>query len=373
MVDPLRLRIYDFCVDIATDHGGFHEALTKLHGRCLTPVAAEPPDAVFQLWTADAASQGHALLAIDDERYPVHDSPRLPLYAYGQLALLCARRVRSHILIHAGAVSYGGEGIVLIGDSMHGKTTLVLELVRRGFRFLSDDIAALGRNDGWVYPYPRGLSIRAGTLELVGLSLPSSHGDWWGKAIVDIEDLVADSWGKPAQVCHIVVLSGTDEAAPRSGSCDGGRLSVLVDHMEEAVAAAIAAMEHVTKLERHSIDDFPLLQIWTRQPDFTLRAVEALSAESGILILDYQKRDLQPPSFTAMPRIEPIPLSAGILQLVRHFRAGHRSALFRSEAGDPASLFWELSGIARGTQCHRLQTGRLQPTADLICDLVGQG
>ena len=56
-------------------------------------------------------------------------------------------RVRSHLLIHAGVVSRDGQGIILVADARHGKTTLVLELVRRGFQFLSDEMADLVCND----------------------------------------------------------------------------------------------------------------------------------------------------------------------------------------------------------------------------------
>ena len=40
-----------------------------------------------------------------------------------------------------GVVSHHGEGVVIIADAEHGKTTLTLELVKRGFTFLSDALA----------------------------------------------------------------------------------------------------------------------------------------------------------------------------------------------------------------------------------------
>jgi len=61
------------------------------------------------------------------------------------------QRVTSHILIHAGVVSRDGQGIVLAADSGHGKTTFVIEMVRRGYAFLSDEMAAIHRTvDGSI-------------------------------------------------------------------------------------------------------------------------------------------------------------------------------------------------------------------------------
>ena len=55
---------------------------------------------------------------------------------------------------YAGVVSYQGKGLLLVADAEHGKTTLTLELVKRGFAFLSDEVAALGRIDHRVHPFP---------------------------------------------------------------------------------------------------------------------------------------------------------------------------------------------------------------------------
>jgi hypothetical protein len=41
--------------------------------------------------------------------------------------------------VHAGGVSFAGQGVLLAGESQSGKTTLGLHLVSQGFRFLADD------------------------------------------------------------------------------------------------------------------------------------------------------------------------------------------------------------------------------------------
>jgi hypothetical protein len=48
-------------------------------------------------------------------------------------------RRRELYLIHSGGVSFGEKGVLIAGESRSGKTTLVLQLVREGFRFMSDD------------------------------------------------------------------------------------------------------------------------------------------------------------------------------------------------------------------------------------------
>ncbi|NQT84945.1 hypothetical protein HQ563_18165 [bacterium] len=48
-------------------------------------------------------------------------------------------RRRGLYLAHSGAVSFGGRGLLIPGESGKGKTTLTLYLVREGCGFLSDD------------------------------------------------------------------------------------------------------------------------------------------------------------------------------------------------------------------------------------------
>ena len=66
-----------------------------------------------------------------------------------------------HVFVHAGAVAWQGQAILLPGRSYTGKSTLVEALVRAGATYLSDEFAVLGGGDQ-VYPYPKPISLRLG-------------------------------------------------------------------------------------------------------------------------------------------------------------------------------------------------------------------
>ena len=63
--------------------------------------------------------------------------------------------------VHAGAVSWGGRALLLPGASHAGKSSLVVELLRRGATYFSDEYALID-TDGRVHPYPRPLLVRNG-------------------------------------------------------------------------------------------------------------------------------------------------------------------------------------------------------------------
>jgi hypothetical protein len=72
-----------------------------------------------------------------------------------------------HLLIHAGAVvDQSGRAILLPADSGSGKTTVVTGLLKRGFRYLSDEAAAVDPATFLIHPFAKPLSIKPGTQTL---------------------------------------------------------------------------------------------------------------------------------------------------------------------------------------------------------------
>jgi hypothetical protein len=87
-----------------------------------------------------------------------------------------ALRAPHGLFIHAGAVGWQGQAILIPGRSFTGKTTLVEALVRAGATYYSDEFAILDQ-EGRLHPYPLPLSIR-GTEGQVGqkTSVEVPHG-----------------------------------------------------------------------------------------------------------------------------------------------------------------------------------------------------
>lgn len=70
-----------------------------------------------------------------------------------------------HLHLHAGAVSRGGNGAVIVGRSGTGKSTLTTHLVRRGWDYLTDETVAVDRR-GDLHAYPRPPTLKPGAWPL---------------------------------------------------------------------------------------------------------------------------------------------------------------------------------------------------------------
>ena len=74
--------------------------------------------------------------------------------------------------LHAAAVSWRREGILLAGASGAGKSTLAAALVHYGCGYLTDEASFIDLNTFRIEPYPKPLSLRPGSLSLMGVSVP---------------------------------------------------------------------------------------------------------------------------------------------------------------------------------------------------------
>jgi HprK-related kinase A len=103
--------------------------------------------------------------------YVLPDAAPLPL-AQGLLAaemgmnLQMALGQKRFLLLHAASVEKEGRALLMTGPSGAGKSTLAALLGERGWRFMGDEFALLGLDDGRLHPFPRAVSLKNDSLAL---------------------------------------------------------------------------------------------------------------------------------------------------------------------------------------------------------------
>ena len=110
--------------------------------------------------------------------------------------------------LHSAAVAKDGRAVLLAGRSGLGKSSLTAALVRGGWEYLTDEMVGLSVPDGRVTPYPRPLTLRAGTwasFPELG-PYPQVPPESAGNARIEVSpvDLGAVASGTPVEVVAIV-------------------------------------------------------------------------------------------------------------------------------------------------------------------------
>jgi hypothetical protein len=107
----------------------------------------DPPGRTFRIYDERA------------RRARTHDRAEAFAILESEIRQGIAAAARDWVFVHAGVVGWKGRALVVPGRSRSGKTTLVVELVRAGAEYYSDEFAVLDLM-GRVHPFVKPLSIR---------------------------------------------------------------------------------------------------------------------------------------------------------------------------------------------------------------------
>jgi len=144
----------------------------------------------------------------------VETRQHLPNVLESQIRLLVAEHATQHVFVHAGVVGWSGVAIVVPGRTFSGKTTLVVELIRRGATYYSDEYAVFDA-EGRVHPFAKPLSIREAGI--------------WQQRERPVEELGGRAGTKPLTVGLVVVARFEAGASwrPKQLSAGEGVLALL--------------------------------------------------------------------------------------------------------------------------------------------------
>jgi hypothetical protein len=372
----LLLRFFDVELSLLTDSETVTALCKNLYARFLSQ-GSRDGDSQRVRCAAQATpwhEEGEPMTLVDGVEYPL---PQSPLWA-GEVCDLAVDtalgKMQSHVAFHAGGLCHQGHGIMLVGAAHHGKTTLTIELVRRGFGFLGDDIAVLGRRDRMLYPFPKSLRLWPDALERIGAGALAEQVPFWaGKYLVDIEMLHPGAVGGPAPLTDIILLRSADEDEGITPSGLERDLDVFLSGYDEQLLQAICGLESVYNVIALEIKGKQVLRVRADRLIETANQIQALCQQRGLAPLYIGKAIGERPSFDGQARLEVIPSRLAAIGLLRNVRGRiDLGGATGAQSGAGVRLFMELATLISPVRCHVLRLGQLSEMADLICGLVDQ-
>jgi hypothetical protein len=178
------------------------------------PVPNLPP--LYSLLDNGSTGESRYELFYGDWRMTQGSEPEeLLKYLFWHVGFEAGHRTGSYLLIHAGAVvAPSGNALIFPAASGSGKSTLVGALVRAGFGYLSDEVAALDPVSRRVYPFPKAVSLKRGSFDLFpDLDERSASFAAWDEWAVQPAQLRADCVSGPSCPGWIVCLRHEADAA----------------------------------------------------------------------------------------------------------------------------------------------------------------
>ncbi|GEM_PF-2302161 len=191
-------------------------------------------DIIVRPLTAEANAPW--LLFQDRQRTWITDTMSLVSQLEWRVFDASIRNAKSALAIHAGAVARGGIGVLLVGASSSGKTTLALALQQAGWLPLADDVCGLvaGANGVLVEPCQRCCHVSQESRALLaerGITLEGPVG-----GLIGYYRPLA--WGQAAPVRRIIALRYQEGSPLERKSLSQAEGAALI------LSAAFAPAEH---------------------------------------------------------------------------------------------------------------------------------
>lgn len=141
-----------------------HESFADFH------VAVNPP-ATVRRWI-----RPQAIFSFDGMRpfKPLPGDQAFPMLEWG-LNWCVSTQAHHYLIIHAAVVEKNGRAAILPAPPGSGKSTLTAGLVLSGWRLLSDELSLIERKTGLLYPLPRPISLKNGSIDVIRAFAPDVY------------------------------------------------------------------------------------------------------------------------------------------------------------------------------------------------------
>ncbi|HWC14338.1 MAG TPA: hypothetical protein VG929_07065 [Actinomycetota bacterium] len=153
----LRTTRQDFAEAIRWHLAPFRRATTVQH--------SQPVDLFVTEEDLDAAPEAYTYFRGTRALYKHTDLGEVLREAIWDLHASVPQRARDFVFLHAGAVASEGRALLLPARMDCGKSSLTLALLGAGWDYLSDELAPIDPVTRRVYPFPKLISLDAGSLE----------------------------------------------------------------------------------------------------------------------------------------------------------------------------------------------------------------
>ena len=158
--------------------------------------------------------QADPWMSIDHKPISLRNHPAAPAYAYHVILRSLFDNLQDFLVLHAGVVASDGRGLILAGVPGTGKTTMVMELLKRGFSFFSDDFCPIHKESRLVYPFPRSVwrSVVSKPFERTGKASGPGGSLRSGKSPTRPDQLGARVAKEPCRAKWLICLDSGDDS-----------------------------------------------------------------------------------------------------------------------------------------------------------------
>jgi energy-coupling factor transporter ATP-binding protein EcfA2 len=363
----VTLRFFDLVVQLSSNDPDALIPFRRLYASFECAVGDGDDARLLVIDYAAPGQDGIAALTIDGECWPIASNMQKTGALYEFILKYIYAEVQSHLLIHASVVALGDYGVLLVGDSGHGKSTLAMTLAARGAGLLSDEVGALDRLSGEVHWFPRMLRVSRASLSLAGLGeIDRDPEEWFGKTLVDLAKIPGSHPVRAVPLRAIVFLEDA-EPEGRTSIPENDHLEFIFNRGADTLARFVKEAISGQEFEISEADGLFTLRLEGERIGKVALEIEKFCRRERICLLDSGSPAERPTRFDRAPVLAPLAARHAWGRLGQQFLPGRSSRILRDEFnGASGPLLLEIMRLCRGVSFYRLSVGRLAEAVHLI-------
>ncbi len=357
---------FNYNVAIATDSRKIIRVFEVMYSKFLKD--DQPENSLDCYIIKGQTHKNNSCVIINNELYPIADPDSLVFYSELLIFRVLYNYIDDYLILHAGVISRDGKGFIIMGPSSFGKTTLVMELVSRGYKFLSDEYCSIRVNDYYVEPFPRTLGIKESspfynTLDRKKYFYHNNE----KKISVGCDNIYPDCIGEPCKPYYLIVLKSSLNNRQLK---DKKVFALSLLHDDRELIDKICTNKSIKLLDK-SLDDNFIFYRFSLAPNCnSTKTIQDLCVGHEDNILSQSVLLDDRPDFNSKPTIKAMSKFDASLEVSKNLlNRSQEGNLFKRFKKQNSLMLYIIVGFANNLDCYEMEPGVLKETADIIDSL----
>ncbi len=306
------------------------------------------------------------LLLVEGQMYDLPETACYVEHAELLLFRYLFEQLDDYIVLHAGVVTRQGRAIIIYGQSGFGKTTLTLELLRRGYGFMSDEFCPVRLSDCMVEPFERLVGLRKSSPFYSRLDLQRSLSlESQGKVYLDAADMFPYQTAQPCPPGIFIEIVGELD----SNVCPPGgiALDIYMCRDSSSVPDALSCLPGVTISGPIMKGSYPVYRVRASERTGFVTRFNRIWQENSNDIFSVIPYRGEIDSYESLPKLCSVPAFEALTSLASNIvNRAPNGRLLAAHGGKVSSLVMVLGSALHNTSFYSLQPGQLDKMADII-------
>ena len=348
-----------------SDDTAFIETFSSIYQNFIQP--AQPKNNIL-CYILKNGMQKSPVAVVDGIGYQLFEKELFFSHAHMIVVQHVIDAINDHLLIHAGVVAKNGRGFIISGPSAFGKTTLMLELVARGYKFYSDEFCALRLSDFAISAFPRSLGIRKNSPFLKNIEINKclllkniGRGE---KFLIDCKELFPESIGSRCNARYFILLRGVRN---KEHTIQNTIIDLALYSNNQELIESLCKNEGIELIETCTENNYIIYRFLIALHTGLMNTFRSICDQYRDDIFYQEQVVNEIPDFTALPNIERLSKSQASLEMLKSIRnRSSKSKLLERFNGKNSQLLLTIGDFLRNIDCYEMKTGSLHAMAEMI-------